>query len=199
MLNRGKPDSLSQMAVNPRNLLLFGALGVLALVTWVIARIAEEPAVQRVDSGPSSQGYYLTGAVMHVTDDEGKIYYRIVADRVTQESEEQEIVLDGMRLEYTPDTNVRWRVYAGTGRAHADRDFLNLAEDVRVVYVADDSAEEIVFETDEMSLDADKFLAYSERDVTLHKGNSEMTAAAFELNMQTDTYTLIDGKIRRQR
>ena len=188
------------MAVNPRNLLLLVILAGTALVTWVLARIAQEPDAAIVDQGPAAEGYYLIGAVMHGTDDNGRVYYRIRADRVEQRADGENFVLERMRVEYTPETDVHWNISAARGFADPERASLSLQEDVRLVYLPDSDLEQTVFETDGLQVYTDEFLATTDQRVTMRKGRSEFTATGLELNLKTDFWTLgSDVAIRSDR
>ena len=178
------------MTVNPRNLVLFGILAGAALVTWVLARVAQEPAATSIERGPSSEGYYLLGAVMHGTDDDGRVYYRIRADRVEQQADGENFVLERMRVEYTPESDVRWNISAARGFADANRESLSLEDDVRLVYVPDADQEQTVFETEDLLVYTDEFLATTDQRVTMRKGQSEFTATGLELNLETDFWQL---------
>lgn len=176
------------MAANPRNLLLALILAGGALATWVLTLVSTEQATPTGDQGPAPQGYYLLGAVMQRTDDQGRLAYRILADRVEQEAEGADLVLEKMRVEYTPDSNVRWNVSAARGFADADREALRLTDGVRLVYAPDADQEETVFETSELQLD--EYLASTNQPVTMRRGRLLVTASGLELNLNTDEWKL---------
>jgi LPS export ABC transporter protein LptC len=178
------------MAVNPRNLLLTIMLAGGALATWVLARVSGEPEAPIADPGPAPQGNYLLDAVMHRTDDNGRLSHRILADRVEQETEDAEFVLEGMRVEYSPDSNVHWNVSAARGFADADRDALRLTEGVRLVYTTDAGRDETIFETNELHLDAEGRYATTNQLVTMQRGSSVMTATGLELDLNIDEWKL---------
>ena len=186
----GKPDSLSQMATNARNLLLFATLAGAALLTWVLARVTEQPSAPSIDPGPSPQGYYLVGARLSFTNDDGQIYYRVRAERVEQQSEDDSFVLDDISVEYLPETDVHWNITAARGLAPASRDILHLQENVRLAYAPDASQEETVFETDELRLYTDEFLATTDQRITMRRGGSEIIATGLELDLETDFWNL---------
>ena len=186
----GKPVSLSQMVVNTRNLLLFAALSCAAVLTGVFSSIAVEPAPTSTDPGPAPQGYYVIGAVQHVTNDEGRVLYRIVAERVEQQAEGEDFVFDEISVEYMPDTDVHWDISADRGVTPASRDVLRLRDNVRLVYAPDASHEELVFETNELSLVADEFYVTSDQPITVRKDGTDLTAMGLNLNLETDDWNL---------
>lgn len=186
----GKPDSLAQMTGNTRNLLLFVSLAGAALATWVLARVAEQTDTPSVDSGPSLQGYYLLGATLLGTDDQGQVDYRIIADRVEQQGDSEALVLTKMSVEYTPHTDVRWNISAARATALEDLDVLQLQEEVRLVYETDAEQNETVFETSSLRLAADRLFASSDQPVTMQKDRASITATGLELDLETDFWKL---------
>jgi LPS export ABC transporter protein LptC len=178
------------MTGNTRNLLLFLSLAGAALATWVLARVAEQPNAPTVDPGPSLQGYYLLGATLLGTDDQGQVDYRIIADRVEQQADGEALVLTKMSVEYTPDRDVRWNISAARGTAHESLDVLELQEEVRLVYAADAGQDETVFETSSLRLVADQFFASSDQPITMRKGRASITATGLELDLETDFWKL---------
>lgn len=186
----GKPDSLSQMAANTRNLLLFTTLAGAALLTWVFARVTEEPSAPSVGRGPTPESYYLIGATLQGTDDNGRIYYRVISDRVEQLANGEDFLLEKMSVEYTPDTNIRWNIYAERGLTDANRGSWRLQEGVRLTYAPDSDQDETIFETDELQLDTQNFFAATGQVVTMYKGPTIITATGLELDLKTDNWIL---------
>jgi LPS export ABC transporter protein LptC len=160
------------------------------LATWVLARVAEQSNPPTVDSGPSLQGYYLLGATLLGTNEQGQVDYRIIADRVEQQEDGEDLVLTKMSVEYTPDTDVRWNISAARATAREHLDVLELQEEVRLVYVADAEQDETVFETSSLRLVADQFSATSDQPVTMRKGRADITATGLELDLETDFWKL---------
>ena len=168
------------MTFNPRNLVLFVLLVGGALTTWLLARItAEAPAVVAREE-PVPRGYYLQGATIHVSDDFGEPLYRMLAERVEQEADSENVVLDEVCVEYTPETGVLWDICAGRGFADADRDVLRLQR-VRLVHAGNTDIGETIFETNEMQLDTRNFHAFSDHTVTMRRNRTELEATGFEL------------------
>ena len=178
------------MAGNARNLLLFIILAGGALVTWVLARVTQETAAPITDSGPAPQGYYLIDAVMNSTNEEGRLTYRILAQRVEQEGEGENFVLDRMSVEYTPDTDVQWDVSAERGLADADLDTLHLEKDVQLAYRPRGDQDETVFQMNGLELHADEFRATTNQQVTGRMGQNMLTASGLDLDLKSDLWKL---------
>jgi LPS export ABC transporter protein LptC len=186
----GKPDSLSQMTGNTRNLLLFVSLAGAAIATWFLARVAEQPEAPSFDRGPSLQGYYLLGATLLGTDDDGQVFYRVKAASVEQQAEGDEFVLSEMSVEYAPDTDIHWDISAAKGTASEDLHVLELQDEVRLVYVPDADQDETVFEMTELRLFADEFLATTDQPISMRTRGADLTAMGLNLNLKTNDWNL---------
>lgn len=178
------------MAVHPRNLLLFVLLAGAAFATWMLAREPEAPTETAAASGPVPEGYYMTGAVMQGTDEEGHIYYRLFAERLEQEADNDDLLLEGIRVQYSPETEVRWNIAASNGMAPASRDFFDLLGDVRLEFASRADEEPITFSTSELRFYPEAFRATSSGQIVMRRGRSDIVANGLKLDMNTDDFTL---------
>ena len=178
------------MAVNTRNLLLFVVLAGGALLTWVLAKVNEEAPPPVVDADRTPPGYYLVDAVMNSTDDEGRVAYRIVAQRVEQEGEGENFVFDRMGVEYMPDTDVLWDITAERGLADASLNVLHLDNGVQLLYAPRAGQDETVFRMSDLQLYADDFLATTDKMVTGRMGGHAFTASGLELDLKNNLWKL---------
>lgn len=187
------------MAVHPRNLVLFIVLAVAAVGTWMLAREPAGPTATRTQREAVPEGYYMTGAVIHGTDEQGHTFYWLYADRVEQEAENDDFVLDGIRVEYAPDANVHWKIAASRGVAPASREFFDLLGDVRLTSAAESGQDTTSIEAGQLRLYPDELRAVSEGQIDFRKGQSDLTATGLELDLDTDDYTLANARIRSTR
>ena len=178
------------MAVNTRNLLLFVVLAGGALLTWVLAKVTEEAPPPIVDADRTPPGYYLIDAVMNSTDDEGRVAYRILAQRVEQEAEGENFVFDRMGVEYMPDTDVLWDISAERGLADASLNVLHLEKEVQLRYAPRAGQDETVFRMSDLQLYADDFLATTDKTVTGQMGGHALTASGLELDLKNNLWKL---------
>lgn len=185
------------MAVYSRNVLLFLALAGAALATWILAREPIAGSASTVGRSPPSRSYYLTGAVVHGTDDEGRIYYRIFADRIEQQEKGDDLWLYDLSIRYSPEADVSWEISAARGRAPADRNFIELLDSVRVADAGAADGPETLLETSELQLYLDEFRATSSAQIHMRKGRSAVSARGLELDLETDDWRLVaDVSIR---
>jgi LPS export ABC transporter protein LptC/lipopolysaccharide transport protein LptA len=178
------------MTVPSRNLLLFLALAGAAFLTWFFSR---EPAPEAERAGvrePLPEGYYLLGADLHGTDDEGRTYYHVYAGRVEQRSEDGDIGFSGMRVEYSVDTQVHWSLSASRGVAPASRNLYDLKGDILLTYVDETGQQTASLETSEMRFIPDQFRAVSDVPTQLLTADYRISASGFRLDMKSDTLKL---------
>ena len=185
------------MAVYSRNVLLFLALAGAALATWIVAREPVADTTGTTGRAPPSRSYYLTGAVVHGTDDDGRIYYRIFADRIEQQEKGDDLWLYDLSVRYSPETDVSWEISAARGRASSDRDFIELLDSVRFAGTGHAGDSDTVLETSELQLYLDEFRATSSAQIHMRKGRSAVSAKGLELDLETDDWRLVsDVSIR---
>lgn len=172
------------MVANLRNLVLFSALTALALVTWFLARPATESVSPTRSSAEMPQGYYLIDAVLFGTNDSGRIHYRVEADRVNQKAQGSDFELDGVHVEWTPEADVRWDLSAAQGVLAEDRSYLRFPSVVRMVSTADDTP--TVIETSMLSVAMDDYVATTEADVLMMRGQATITATGLRADLDDD-------------
>lgn len=177
------------MPVRTRNLLLFAALVLAAVVTSILAR---GPRILEATGTPprtAAQGYLLRDAVLDVTDEAGNLSYRIIADRVEQQPETEDFVFEQMEVRYEPSAGIRWRLSAAGAYMPRNRAFFVL-EDVSLFYTPDSGGEDVTIETTEMRFDTRELLASTDEPVLFRQGSAEMSAVGMSVNLETDTFEL---------
>jgi LPS export ABC transporter protein LptC len=178
------------MAIHPRNLLLFAALAGAAVLTWMLAGERDAPDDVRTAIEPAPPGWYLVDAVLSGTDEDGRIYYRIIAERVEQRAEDDNLELENMTVEYAPESQVRWSISAARGVAPASRAYLQLLDDVRLVREPEANEDETVVEMRELQLFTDEFRASSDGLIAMHNGALDFTATGLSIDLQEDSWKL---------
>ena len=100
------------MAIDLRNGVAIILLLAAAIVTWYWSRPAEPPRVVRRAEDQAPLGYYVRGARMQGTDANGRVTYRILADRLEEQPDQSSLELNGVRIEYSPADEVPWLIRA---------------------------------------------------------------------------------------
>ena len=169
-------------------------------MTWVLALERTAPGDRSASIEPAPPGWYLVDAIMSGTDEDGRIYYRIIADRVVQRAEGDNLELENMSVEFTADTEVRWAITAARGIAPASRDFLHLLEDVRLVRSPEANEDATVVEMQELQLYTDEFRATSDGVIAMRSGAMDFTATGLSIDLKNDDWELkSDGTFRYAR
>ena len=175
------------MSANTRNLLAFLALSCAAFLTWLLAREPVFTSSKPPGSSPAPLGYYLTGAMLYNTDDEGHVAYRVMAQRVDQEADADRLILEKMSIEYAPELDLHWDISASRGIAVGNTAVLDL-EGVRLVYTRAPRQEASVFETSALHLDTEALVAKTDQLFKLRDPRGEITGEGLEIDLQADTW-----------
>jgi len=115
-----------------RNLLLIVLLGAAAVATWLWSQPSPPDQSRRPAGGDTELGYYLRGARMLGTDDNGRAVYRILADRLEERPNEERLLLERVQIEYHPPGELPWVITAGSGSATRDHSELELKDGVEI-------------------------------------------------------------------
>ena len=82
-------------------------------MTW--QRPDEAPPVERA-GGAEPLGYYARGARISGTDEQGRLMYRIFADRLDELPGEELLELTGVKVDYQPADETAWTLTAASAK-----------------------------------------------------------------------------------
>jgi LPS export ABC transporter protein LptC len=178
------------MSLNLRNLGFFLLLAGTAAATWMLAQRPDEksPIASTEESRP--RGYFLSDAVLLGTNESGRILFRAHVDRVEKLIDDDNFVLDGIRIEYAPASEIHWQVFAQTGLAPMDLTFFDLSDGVRMTYSDATRGNEAVVEMEAIHLDALQSLASSEDAIVVRSPEAEISATGLEADLGRDMLVL---------
>jgi LPS export ABC transporter protein LptC len=187
------------MLVLTRNLLLFLALSGTAIVTWVLARDSEPaPAGQSRQQQPP-RGFYSVDAQMQSIDDDGRIVSSVFARRIDQQPESDGFELDGISVEYRPESGSRLDLTADRAFMSPDRSMFDL-HNVQAAFQPPEGGERLTIDTSALRLDAERSLASTSESLIFRLGNSELSAVGLMLELETGKFRLEeDVESRAQR
>jgi LPS export ABC transporter protein LptC len=180
----------TSMPAAVRNALVFLLLSGAAALTWFLSRPELPVARQVVRDTTAPIGYYMKNARLAETDDAGRIYYRIFADQVVQASQQDDLVLTEVRVEYDESEDVHWTVSAGRGVAPYDGAYLDLIDKVRLATAPEAGMEQTVIRTDRLRLDVEQYLASSADPVSISRGNAKLNATGLRVDLKEDRIEL---------
>jgi len=180
------------MPVYSRSLLLFLVLASAAMLTWMLARNAEQEAdIPANNLGGAPTGYFMQGAVLYGTDDNGAVAFLVDAARVEHESSAGDYVLEKVRVEYAEELDVTWRLTAERGQMTADREQLEL-QTVQLRAMSRQAGKTFVFDTRDLSVDLVAETATTSQLVQVRNGECESNARGLNVDLRNDTYELLN-------
>jgi LPS export ABC transporter protein LptC len=174
-----------------RNTVILLALALLAAVTWFasVERIGPSlGAGVEVESRPL--GYYLRGARIVGTDEQGRIAYRISARQLDEVPNEERLRLEGVSVEYLPAEETAWSISAASASAPKDRSLLELVGDVVLRSAPADGATPLLITTQQLRFSPDTSSVESDEQVTIEVGDWQLTADSLRTHLKGDTLEL---------
>ena len=181
------------MPVHSRNLLLFLVLAAVAVLTWMLARNTEqESGASGNVAGRAPLGYYMRGVVSSSTNDDGEVEFRFDAERLEQESSGSDYRLERVRVEYSGESTVVWRLTASRGTMTADRELLDLLG-VGLRAESEQDGVRLVFTARDLTLDLSAKTASTSQPVTVSGDECESDARGMNVDLNADTFELLDS------
>jgi lipopolysaccharide export system protein LptC len=174
-----------------RNTLVIILLAVAAAASWLWSLRPPAERDQRPSNGSSEPlGYYLHGARLLGTDDNGRIAYRISADRLTEMPERQILRLDGVHIAYQPADETPWIITAASGNAPKDGSRLDLEGDVEVRSEPTDGSKPVVISAGRLTFEPETSTAESDVAVQIRVGDWHLDAVGLRTRLNDDTLEL---------
>lgn len=178
------------MAIDLRNGVAIILLLAAAIVTWYWSRPAEPPRVVRRAEDQAPLGYYVRGARMQGTDANGRVTYRILADRLEELPDQSLLELNGVRIEYSPADEVPWLIRAERASTPKSGARLDLEGDVELRSEPTDGKKPIAITTARLTFVPDESMAVSSEPVRLTVGDWHVDAVGLNANLKDDEVEL---------
>jgi LPS export ABC transporter protein LptC len=137
---------------------------------------------------------------MLITDDQGHVVYRILADRLEERADPDRLQLDGVQIEYRPADAVPWVMKAATGIAPKDTSKFNLSGGVELRSVPADGSVATRLSTESLTLDPKSSSATSDQRTELHTGDWHLAGTGFRALLKDQRVALesdVHGKFAR--
>ena len=174
-----------------RNTVVMIVLAILAAATWVATWPPQNagPATERsASSGPL--GYYVRGARMFGTDEQGRVTYRIRAERLDELPDEARLRLEGVAVEYRPADDTAWAISAASGSTPKDGSLLDLSGNVEIRSTPSDGSEPITIVTEQLRFSPETSSAESDALVQVHVGDWHFRAVGLSTHLKGDALEL---------
>lgn len=139
----------------------------------------------KLDTLAEQPAYYLKDAIITQTAPTGDPSMRLIANRIEQQAQDNSIVLHNVRVDYLKVPDKQWFLSAQRGLIPAESHIITFQGDVRLRPI--DGPPSAVLETDEVTIDSDRNIAYTTRSpVSVRYGNYTMNVKRFEANLETE-------------
>jgi LPS export ABC transporter protein LptC len=186
---RRKPSSHQGLPL--RNTVIMIVLVILAAATWVATWERQEatPPVERVKpTGPL--GYYARGARLSGTDEQGRLTYRIFAERLDEVPGEERLQLTGVNVDYQPADETAWSLTAASAKYTWDGSQIDLDGNVEARSKPTAGSHPVTITTQQLRLSPDTSSAESDGKVQVHVGDLQLNAVGLRADLKGDTLEL---------
>jgi LPS export ABC transporter protein LptC len=174
-----------------RNTLVMIVLAILAAATWIATWSPQDqavPAERSANEGPL--GYYIRGARWSSTDDQGRVTYRIRAERLDELPAADDLQLEGVSVEYQPAADTAWAISAANGSALRDGSLLELSGDVEIRNVPTDGSAQQTYLTQALRFWPDTSNVESDHAVEIRVGDWHFNSMGFSSDLKGRTLRL---------
>ena len=165
-------------------------LAALAGATWLYSRVPDTAPRTAPAEGTQPLGYYVRGARMLGTDEQGRVAYRILADNLEELPGQQLLKLDGVRIEYLPAEADHWLISASSGTAPKDSSELTLNGQVTLRSEPREGGKPLVISSETLRFLPESSSAESDTHVTLTVGDWRIEAGRFRTLLKGDVVEL---------
>ena len=174
-----------------RNTVVMIVLAILAAATWVATweREASAPAVE-ASTDPRPLGYYMRGTRLLVTDEQGRIVYRLNAERLDEVPNEARLRLEGVTVAYEPANETAWGMSAVSASAPKDGSLLELEGDVEVRSAPADGSRPVTISTQRLQLQPNTSSVESNEPVEIRVGDWRLRAVGLSTDLKGHTLRL---------
>ena len=174
-----------------RNTVVMVVLAVLAAATWVYTWRPEAPAAPApADTDEQPLGYYVHGARVLGTDEQGRVVYRVNARRLDELPDQGVLNFDGVNVEYRPMDATPWEISANSATGPKDGSALELIGQVELESAPTDGGAPVVITTERLKFSADTSRAETDEAVKIRVGDWQLDAVGLRTDLKDDTLRL---------
>ena len=166
-------------------------LAILAAATWVATwQPAETNAPVEGAGASQALGYYVRGARILGTDEEGRVTYRIFAERLDELPDEGRLQLTGVDVEYQPADETAWSISAATGSSTKEISQLELSGDVELRSAPTGASKPLAIFTEKLTFWLDSSNVESQEPVEVHFGDLRLSGVGLTTDLKGDSLRL---------
>ena len=181
--------------MGPRTITFVFLLSAGAIGSWYLARSNSGNEASEPPFDPAHRGYYLKHARILGTGENGSLLYEIEAEHAEQQADDR-IEFTGVRIRYSPDSDVPWVVNADEATLRDDNPTITLRGHVKIINRGESNDTEI--RTQYLELDPKEFIAETDDRVQIRIGERSLTATGMLASLHDDRIELksnVRGKI----
>lgn len=174
-----------------RNTVVMIVLAILAAATWVATwqrQDASQPVDRVVEAEPL--GVYTRGARLSGTDEQGRLTYRIFADRLDEIPGDERLQLTGVNVDYQPSGDTAWVLSAASAKYARDGSQLDLLGNVEVRTSPADGSKALTIVTEQLLFSPDTSSVESDESVEIRVGDWQLRAVGLRTYLKGDTLEL---------
>lgn len=173
----------------PREIVAIVVLMAGAVTSWYLSRSSDdEAAAPSFDA--SHRGYYLRSARILGTGPDGSLLYELQAREAEQVGADR-IAFTDVHIDYSPETDVPWRVDADSATIHTEEPAVVLLEGhVRAISSEGFSGNDTEIRTEYLEIYPEEFLAETDERVQIRIGERSLTATGMLASLQDNQVRL---------
>ena len=174
-----------------RNTAVMVVLAVLAAATWIWSWRPEAPAAPApAETDAPPLGYYVHGARVLGTNEQGHVVYRVNARRLDEQPDQGLLLFDGVSVEYQPMDATPWEMSANGGNSPKNGSALELIGQVELKSLPADGSAPVVITTERLKFSADTSRAETDQAVQIRVGDWQLDAVGLRTDLKDDTLRL---------
>jgi len=182
--------------MSARYVLTIIVLSIAAISSWYLTGLQRTPEVTQTISDTDLGGFYLRTARILGTDDSGQLLYEIEAEYAEQ-TENDEIELQRVRINYTTAANVPWVIKSDLATISNSMSLLRLSGNVQAISNEGFSGQETEIRSSSLEIDPDSYQAETDSRVQIRIGSRSLTATGMLALLQENRLQLksnVSGK-----
>lgn len=182
--------------INLRSIITFVLLAGGAFASWYLARQHQSDETEETPFDPVQRGYYLKSARILGTGPDGGLLYEIRAEHAEQR-EEDHIAFTDVLIDYSPQSEVPWKVNADTATIYRNEKRVLLRGHVTAVSSQGFSGSDTEIRTQYLELDPENYLAETDGRVQIRIGARSLTATGMLASLKENRLELksnVSGK-----
>jgi LPS export ABC transporter protein LptC len=169
---------------------VIAALIIVVAVSVLNKERRPEPDQPETPAEPLQPGYFMTGAHIIETGEDGLPLYRLDAKEIRERPFDGGIELDGLSMSYQPPGASDWQVTANRGFVPPASKVLNLSGDVRVVGQPADDSEPAVIRTERLMLNTESNIASTRDRVDIEWGDRRLSTMGLVADLKAEKLQL---------